>query len=138
MLADQTVEAHHHALEAGCSSGVVALYEVAEDRRSRQTMKENDLLHHEGAPEDRLIEIMGPGRVGLIAQLGCEGDVGLSGRKAGWGVELRIGPALGPFLHEEMVDLVRRDDVSNGSDRLDGAFEVRRECNGRPDPGALI
>lgn len=138
MLADQTVEAHHHALEAGCSRGVVALYEVAEDRGSRQTMKEDHLLHHEGAAEDRLIEIIGPGRVGFVAQLGREGDVGLSGRKTGRGVEFRIGPALGPFLHEEMVDLVRRDNVSNGSDRLDCSFEVRREGNGRPDPGTSI
>jgi len=50
----------------------------------------------------------------------------------------RVRPTLGPFLHEEMMDLVRRDDVSKGSDRVDPSRQIRRQRDRRPDPNAPI
>ena len=68
MLADQSVEAHDQALPPRREARVMTLHEIAEECRSRRTMKEDDLLQHERAVEDRLIDVRGPGRIGFIAE----------------------------------------------------------------------
>jgi hypothetical protein len=81
-------------------------------------MKKRHFFHRERTAEDELVDILRPRAIRFIAKFGIEAKFGLLPCKTGWRIESRIGPPFGPLGKEEMMDLVRLNDMSDGSDGL--------------------
>jgi hypothetical protein len=80
-------------------------------------VEEDDLLHEPAAAEDKLLKILAPDRVGLIAQLGLKGDVDALGGGSlpyPWrGLRHSFGVEPLPGADVRVVNLVGRDKVLN-------------------------
>ncbi len=61
---------------------VVPLNEVADQGRAGTAVEEEHLLQREAAAHDDLIDVVRPGRLGHVAELGPEREIPASARQA--------------------------------------------------------
>src|SRR5215208_4958582 len=110
-------KAHQPPVDAADLLGLEGLEQVREDHSPRLAVEEDDLLHEPAAAEDKLLKVLAPGRVGLIAQLGLKGDVDALGGGAlpcpwrGPRYSIEVEPL--PGADVRVVNLVGRDKVLN-------------------------
>ena len=101
-------------------------------------MEEDHFLHEEAPAKHDLIDVVVPGGVGGIAELGVEAEVSALSRETGRGVEAGVRVRLRPWAQGEVVELVRRDEVAYGPERSHGTGEGFVERDRRPDPDASV
>src|SRR5829696_6225090 len=110
-------KAHQPPVDAADLLGLEVLEKVREDHSPRLAVEEDDLLHEPAAAEDKLLKVLAPGRVGLIAQLGLKGYVDALGGGSlpyPWrGPRYSFGVEQLPGADVRVVNLVGRDKVLN-------------------------
>ena len=119
-------------------AGSETLHEVADECRARCAVEEDDLLQEEAPAEDHLVDLAGPRRVGLVAELRVEAEIATLLREARRRVQARSGKALGPGTEVEVMQLVGRHEVVDGTERLELTRERVVQLNRRPDPQAPV
>jgi hypothetical protein len=129
-MIDDPGQTHERASPAMQGRRIKLLHQIGDNDRARGTVKEDDLFLDHAAVEDHLVEVRRSGEIRRVTQLASErqnrdgGALGRATRRA----SPRATPAPNP--RGEVMDSVRRYQMTDGAECVDGVGHWRVQCDG--------